>query len=218
MMGGLILASTAAYILGICGHHTFATDETYSIWGASKPSIGAIIAVPVLYDPGKQLFYYLVLHYFARPWGYSETAVRALSLLFALCALGLIYALGRDLIDAETGVAALAFWAFNPLAVFFAYQARGYSMFLFVGLAQMMALWRLRASATAGRTALCGVLSAALLYTHMAGLLILGGEGAMLVRDFAHGRRTPQVWIAMGIAALLFAPYVPIAMTQSREL
>jgi hypothetical protein len=82
----------------------------------------------------------------------------------------------------------------------------------------MMALWRLRAAPSAARTALCGVLGAALLFTHMSGVLILGAEGAMLVHDFVRGRRTPQVWIAMGVAALLFAPYLPIAMTQSRQL
>ncbi len=217
-LSALLLAGAAAYILGICGHHPFGTDEAYSTWAASKPGVSAIIAIPVLYDPGKQLFYYVVLHYFAQLCGYSEIAARSLSLLFALGALGLVYALAYDLFDAEIGVAALAIWVFNPLAVFFAYQARGYSMFLFVGLAQMMALWRLRAAPTAGRTALCGVLSAALLYTHMGGVLILGGEVAMLVRDLVRGRRTPQVWVAIGIAALFFAPYLPIALTQSREL
>jgi mannosyltransferase len=214
----LILTAAIIYILGIRGHHPFGSDEAYSIWAAAKPGPGAIIAIPVLWDPGKQVLYYIVLHYFVRLWGDGESAARSLSLLFALGALGLVYALARQVFDAEIGVAALAFWAFNPLAVFFAWQARGYSMFLFVGLAQMIAVWRLRMAPATGRMALCGVLTATLLYTHLGGLLILGGEAVMLMRDFVRGRRDPQLWAAMGIAALLFTPYLPIALAQSRQL
>ncbi|HTW89023.1 MAG TPA: glycosyltransferase family 39 protein [Candidatus Binataceae bacterium] len=212
-----ILAGAAAYVLRI-GHDPLGASEAYSAWAASKPGIGAILGIPVLYDPGKQILYYILLHYFALPFGYSETALRALSLIFALGDLALVYAVACELFDAETGVAALAIWVFNPLAMIFAYRARGYSMLIFVGLAQMIALWRLRAAPNAARTLLCGVLGAALLFTHMSGLLILGAEGAMLVRDFVRGRRNPQAWIAMGITALLFVPYLPIAMTQSHQL
>lgn len=216
-LGALIVAGAAAYVLRI-GHDPLGASEAYSAWAASKPGIGAILAIPVLHDPGKQILYYVLLHYFAQLFGYSEIALRSLSLIFALGDLVLIYVLARDLFDAETGVAALAIWVFNPLAMIFAYRARGYSMFIFVGLAQMMALWRLRAAPSAARTVVCGVLGAALLFTHMSGVLILGAEGAMLARDFVRGRRAPQTWIAMGVAALLFAPYLPIAMTQSRQL
>lgn len=213
----LILAGAAAYIVRV-GQDPLGASEAYSAWAASKPGIGAIIAIPVLDDPGKQILYYIGLHYFAQIFGYSESAIRSLSLLFALGDLVLIYALARELFDEETGVAAVAIWVFNLLAIIFAYRARGYSMFVLVGLAQMMALWRLRVAPNAARTALTGVLGAALLYTHMSGVLILGAEVAMLVRDFVRGRRTPHVWVAMGIAALLFAPYLPIATTQSRQL
>jgi mannosyltransferase len=216
-LGALILAGAAAYVLHF-GHDPLGSSEAYSAWAASKPNIGAIISIPVLYDPGKQILYYIVLHYFVGIFGDGENALRSLSLAFALGDLVLIYALGRQLFDEDTGVAALAIWVFNPLAMIFAYRARGYSMLVFVGLAQMMALWRLRATPSAGRTALCGVLGAALLYTHMSGLLILGAEGAMMVRDLVRRRSNAQVWIAMGLTALLFAPYLPIAMTQSRQL
>jgi 4-amino-4-deoxy-L-arabinose transferase-like glycosyltransferase len=216
-LAALILIGAGAYVLRI-GHQPLGASEAYSAWAASKPGIGAIIAIPVLYDPGKQILYYILLHYFAQIFGYGENALRSLSLLFALGDLVLIYALARDLFDLETGVAAVAIWVVNPLAMIFAYRARGYSMFAFVGLAQMIALWRLRAAPNTWRTVLCGVLGAALLYTHMSGVLILGAEIAMMVRDFVRGRRTPQLWVAMGIAALLFAPYLPIAMIQSRQL
>ncbi len=139
-------------------------------------------------------------------------------MLFGVGSLALIYVLGRKLFDRETGVAAIAIWAFNPLAMIFAYRARGYSMLMFIGLAQLITLWRLRANPSPAQTIWCGALSAVLLYTHMSGLLLLGTEGAMLVRDFIRGRRATQPWIAMGLAALLFAPYLPIAMNQSHQL
>jgi len=141
-LGVIILTGTIVYILGIGlrSDHPFSTDEAYSIWAAARAGPAAIIAIPVLWDPGKQIFYYIVLHYFTRLLGDSEIAARSLSLLFALGALWLIYALARDLFNAEIGVVALALWILNPIAVVFAWQARCYSMFLFIGLAQMITL------------------------------------------------------------------------------
>jgi len=213
----LIAGSLAAY-LSRFGHNPLGTNEAFAAWAAAKPGIRAIIAIPVLYDPGKQLLYYIVLHYFTQIFGSSEAALRSLSLLFGVGALGLIYALGVELFDAEAGVSAVAIWAFNPLAMIFAYRATGYAMLLFLGLAQLLALWRLRERPSAGRAVGCGILGAALLFAHMSGMLLLGAECAMLGRDFIRGRRAPQPWIAMAVTALLFAPYLPIAMMQSHQL
>jgi 4-amino-4-deoxy-L-arabinose transferase-like glycosyltransferase len=217
-LGALLLVSAIAYIAGVVGHHSLATDEAYSAWAASHSSAAAIIRIPVLYDPGKQIFYYLILHYFAWLWGYSEIALRSLSLIFAVGALALIYLMASELFDCETGIAAIALWILNPLAVVFAHQARCYSMFMFIGLAQMISLWRLRTAPTARLTALCAILGAALLYTHLAGLLIIGGETAMIIRDYVNRRASLFMWLAIGFAALLFMPYLPIALTQSHQL
>ena len=50
-------------------------------------------------------------------------------------------------------------------------------------------LLKVRSHPTIASVIVCGILGAAMPYTHMAGLLILGAEGAILLRDLARGRR-----------------------------
>src|SRR5579875_2738941 len=181
----VLIAGSIVTYLSRFGHEPLGASEAFSAWAAAKPSLRAIIAIPVLYDPGKQLLYYIALHYYTGIFGASEMALRSLSLLFAIGSIGLVYIAGRDLFDAETGVAAVAIWCFNPLAMIFAYRARGYAMLLFMALAQLIAMWRVRERPSAGRALWCGLLGAALLFTHMSGILLLGVEAGCCCAIFS---------------------------------
>jgi 4-amino-4-deoxy-L-arabinose transferase-like glycosyltransferase len=200
------------------GTDALGASEAYSAWAAAKPGVGAIVRTPVLHDPGKQVFYYVVLHYYTRIFGLSEISLRSLSVIFSLTSLVMIFALGCEMFDDNTALAAAAIWAFNPLAVVFAHTARMYPMFITIALVQLLMLWRLRAQPGVANGIACGILGAALPYTHMAGFLILGAEGAILLRDLARGRRDAMAWMAIVIAIVLFVPYLPIALQQSQDL
>jgi 4-amino-4-deoxy-L-arabinose transferase-like glycosyltransferase len=200
------------------GTDALGASEAYSAWAAAKPNVGAIVRTPVLHDPGKQVFYYVVLHYYTRIFGLSEISLRSMSVIFSLTTLVLIFAIGCEMFDDNTALAAAAMWAFNPLAVVFAHTARMYPLFMTMALAQLFMLWRVRARPGFANGIACGILGAALPYTHMAGLLILGAEGAILLRDFARGRRETMAWMAIVVAIILFVPYLPIAIQQSGDL
>ena len=200
------------------GTDALGASEAYSAWAAAKPGVGAIVRTPVLHDPGKQVFYYVVLHYYTRIFGLSEISLRSLSVIFSLTTLVLVFALGCEMFDDNTALAAAAMWAFNPLAVVFAQTARMYPLFISISLAQLMMLWRVRARPGIANGIACGILGAALPYTHMAGLLIVGAECAILLRDLARGRRNAMAWMAIVIAIALFLPYLPIALRQSQDL
>lgn len=200
------------------GTDALGASEAYSAWAAAKPGIGAIAQTPVLHDPGKNVFYYLALHYYTRTFGLSEIALRSMSVGFSLIALVVIFALGREMFDESTALAAAAIWVFNPLAVVFAHTARMYPMFMAVALAHLFMFLRVRSRPNVGSGIGCGVLGAAMLYTHMAGLLIVGAEAAILIRDLARGKRDTHPWMALILAAVLFVPYLPIAIGQSQQL
>jgi uncharacterized membrane protein len=200
------------------GSDALGASECYSAWAAAKPNIGAIVRMPVLHDPGKQVFYYSVLHFYARIFGLSEISLRSLSVIFSLATLILVFALGREMFDDGTALAAAAIWAFNPYAVVFAHTARMYPMFIAIALAHLLTLLRVRARPTIATSIICGILGAAMLYTHMAGLLILGAEAAILIRDLARGHRDTMAWAAIILASILFVPYLPIAIRQSQQM
>ena len=202
------------------GSDPLGASEAYSAWAASKPGVGAIVRTPVLHDPGKQVFYYVVLHYYTRIFGLSEISLRSLSVIFSLMTLALVFAIGCEMFDDNTALAAAAIWAFNPLAVVFAHTARMYSMLIALALAQILTLWRVRQRPSAIGAVACGIAGAALLYTHLGGILFIGVGVAMLVRDFIGGerKRNPMAWLAIAITLVLFVPYVPIARAQSETL
>ncbi len=200
------------------GTDALGASEAYSALAAAKPGIGAIVRTPVLHDPGKQVFYYAVLHYYTRIFGLSEISLRSTSVIFSLMTLALVFALGVEMFDDNTALAAAAIWAFNPLAVAFAHTARMYPMLIALALAQLLTLWRVRMRPSVSGAVLCGVTGAALIYTHLGGILFLGAAVAMLVRDYIRGQRNPMAWLAMAITLALFVPYVPIARAQSETL
>ena len=200
------------------GTDSLGASEAYSAWAAAKPGVSAIVRTPVLHDPGKQVFYYVVLHCYARIFGLSETSLRSLSVVFSLVTLVLVFALGREMFDDNTALAAAAMWAFNPLAVAFAHTARMYPMLMAIALAHLLMLLRVRRRPTIRGGIVCGILGAAMPYTHMAGLLILGAEVAILLRDLSRGKRDTIAWIAIILALVLFIPYLPVALQQSQDL
>ena len=217
IFAALVVASAAIYSFRL-GTDALGASEAYSAWAAAKPTVGAIFRIPVLHDPGKQVFYYVVLHFFTRIFGLSEIALRSVSVIFAVASVAIVFALGREMFDDETALAAAAIWAFNPLAVVFAHLARMYPMFITIALAHLWTLWRVRERPSMARAVGCGVAGAALLYTHMAGGFFIGAEIAMLAREYLRGRRNPMPWMAIAVTLALFVPYVPVARSQSATL
>ena len=148
--------------LSICFHlgtDALGASEAYSAWAAGKPGVGAIVRTPVLHDPGKQVFYYVVLHYYTRIFGLSEISLRSMSAIFSLATLMLVFALGCEMFDESTALAAAAMWAFNPLAVVFAHTARMYPMLIAIALAHLLTLWRVRSRPGIMGGIGCGILA-----------------------------------------------------------
>jgi 4-amino-4-deoxy-L-arabinose transferase-like glycosyltransferase len=218
MVFAATVAAAAVLYAWRLGADSLGASEAYSAWAAAHQSVGAIVGIPVLYDPGKQILYYVLLHFWTMPLGHSEAALRSLSVGFALAAILLLFAIGREAFDAETAAAGAAIWAFTPTAVVYAHRARMYSMYIAVGLAHLYAFQRVRNRPTRASAAACAILGAVLLYTHVGAIVLIGAEFVILVRDLTHGRRNWHAWGALGAALAMFAPWAPVLARQSREL
>jgi 4-amino-4-deoxy-L-arabinose transferase-like glycosyltransferase len=211
------IAAAALYLYRL-GTAPLGASEGYSAWAAAMPSPWAIIHIPVPLDPGKQVLYYILLHYFTGVFGMSEASLRALSPLFAIATLPILFTLARTMFDDPIAASAVVLWAFNPVILLLARRARMYPMLAAVALAHFMLLWLVRRKPSWPRAIACGFFGALAVYTHLAALFLLGAEAAMLVRDFIHGRRNAMAWLALAIALVLFLPYFPIFSTQSDQM
>ncbi len=75
--------------------------------------------------------YYLLLHYWSS-FGTDEVALRSLSAFFSLGTILAIYGLGRWLFGKPTALVASVGMAFTPFQVYFAQEARVYSLLVFL--------------------------------------------------------------------------------------
>ena len=118
IFAALVVASAAIYSFRL-GTDALGASEAYSAWAAAKPTVGAIFRIPVLHDPGKQVFYYVVLHFFTRIFGLSEITLRSVSVIFAVASVAFVFALGREMFDDETALAAKPTPANSPVGIVF---------------------------------------------------------------------------------------------------
>ena len=125
------------------------------------------------------------------------------------------------------GLAAAALLAISPLAVQYSQEVRMYALAgllaaasSWAGLALLRALqdekagrWRLL-----GLTVGYGLLAAALLYTHYYGALVVAAQqlyAGLVLLLTRRWRIVPFCGLASGFAALLFLPWLPVALRQT---
>jgi mannosyltransferase len=191
-------------------------DEGISVGIASHP-LGEIPSL--LRQDGSPPLYYIALHLWMAVFGSSPTAVHALSLtFFALAVPAAVWAAWTPFGPLSGGIAG-ALVALDPFTVYYADDARMYTLVLLLGVLATGSFVRAFVLTRRRHVAVFAVLLAALLYTHnwalfyaaatgiaFAALLAVGPDRRALLRDGA---------LAFGGAALLYAPWLPTLVFQS---
>ncbi len=88
------------------------------------------------------LLYYTLLWLWMKIFGQAPAAVRALSVLFGLATIALVFALGRTLFEDKTAVLMAALVALAPFQVHYAQEVRMYAALATFITAAGLALWR----------------------------------------------------------------------------
>ena len=104
-------------------------DETFSIWMANL-KIGEMLQWVVKVDQHPPLYYFL-LHLWIGITGDSPYYARLLSVLLGAGTIPIIYLIGKRMFGPLMGVAAAAFLAFSPFNVYYAQEARMYTLLMF---------------------------------------------------------------------------------------
>lgn len=148
--------------------------------------------------------YYVLLDLWRGLIGTSPAAMRALSALFGLAAVPLIYLVGRRLFDARVGLLAAALLAISRFQLYYSQELRMYSMLVALALCSYYCFLRLDV-----RAAQAGYLLSTLLaiLAHPFGLLVVAGQVAYLVA--LRGREIDRRQAAL-VGAMVVA-LVPVA-------
>ncbi|MFN2251497.1 MAG: glycosyltransferase family 39 protein [Anaerolineae bacterium] len=204
-------------------------DEGLSLYrsGLSLTGIlGGVIPLGELttYDVHPPL-YFLLLAAWRQLGGWLDGAdamlwaVRWLSLMASLPAIPLIWALGRRLVGAWTGLVAALLAALSPLYLWYSQEVRSYSLVVTLSVAAVYLLARAVEPGLDNRQRIGPALgaaaaSAALVWTHYLGFLVVAFEALVLMAAAARsrGRGAVTILVAMAAAGAAAVPLLPFAM------
>jgi mannosyltransferase len=191
---------------GIFGDEVFSLDET-----RGHGFFGVIDAVAhgepghARLEDNPPLFF--MLAWLAERLGDPTAWIRLPSSLAGAGTVPVVYLLGRRAFGQLQGIAAAAFFALTPFAIFYGGEARAYSLLMFLAALSTLALLVALERRGAGWWALYGLAVVALLYTHYTGAVIVAVHGAWTL--WFHRQQWRPLLLVYGAVVLLYIPWFP---------
>lgn len=191
---------------------------TVSAIGAENPpfTVAQILAAPLTAsDTSHSPLYYVILAGWARLVGWTQVALRYLSLLFGALSIAFMYRFVVDALDRRTAWLAAALFASSAIINIYFHELRSYSLWILLSLVHGWQYWRLADTGKASAASwVCFIATAsALLYTHPIAPFVLLGFGVHHLLLVARDRRWWKVVFAWGAGVVVFLPYVPFVLT-----
>ncbi len=192
-------------------------DEAWTAWAIRSPYVRDMLQ-RVEADVHPPL-YFLMVGTLGRFAGDSVLALRWPSTLFSLIGLAATYALGKQLFDRRTGIIALVLLGTASFFVYYAREARMYSLLMALAAIATLLYVRWRAKPSLWRAIPYSLAMAVLLYTHYAGMFIIASHILhVIITHFFSRTRLRDKWFMLPLpyvaATFLFSPWLPTFLTQ----
>jgi mannosyltransferase len=210
LLWAIVLAGTVLRLIAL-GHKSFWLDEIASVAISRRPAL--LFWHFLWHDEGNMALYYVLL----KPWlhfGYSESAVRLLSVIPGVLSIPLMYVLGARLFGRSVGVLSAVLFALSTCAVSVSQDARAYSLLLLLVLLStwLFVQWMEHPGYPA---ALAYALVAGIAcYVHYFGVLVPAAHAVSVFALPAHRRPRKMLLAAWSVIALLAAPILWLMHAQ----
>ena len=184
-------------------------DEALSVNIAKLP-VGDIPAA--LRHDGHPPLYYWLLHGWMAVFGESDRSVRALSGIFSVLALPLMWLAGRRVGGRRVAWLALVLLALNPWAFRYATEARMYSMVVVLALVGYLCVMNALEDDGVGWLVAVALITGALVLTHYWALYLVAATMVLLalrLRSRVTRRRAAHLLVAVAVGGLAFVPWLP---------
>jgi len=194
----------------------FWLDEAISASIAEKGPSGLVEA---LRHDGHPPLYYLLLHWWSVIVGDSDFALRAMSGVFSVSSLLLIYRFTQRFTDNWSRLFVVGVLASSPFAIRYATEVRMYSLLVLLILAAHLLIDKAWRESTPGRLFAVSCVTAALLYTHYWSLFLIFSLCLVLLAGVLRGKdetveKSKKLLLAVVIGIASFLPWLPIFMEQ----
>jgi hypothetical protein len=162
--------------------------------------------------------YFFGMHYWIEWFGTSEQALRLPSALLGALAVVMLFLLAWEMFTPLVAVVSSIFMAFEPEQIYFAQQARMYTLLaVLVVSSTYLLLLALRRPEKKLLYALYAVVSIAGLYTHYEYVFCLAGQTVFVWIFITQARAHWRRWLITQLAiALAFAPWALITLAQKK--
>lgn len=110
-------------------HNSIRLDEAQSLWQTSHSVTGTL---KVIAQDVHVPLYHLTLHFWQILFGQSIEAARALSLLFFVATIPVVYLLARKILSINWSLFVMVLFSFAPFMNWYANEARMYTLLVFV--------------------------------------------------------------------------------------
>ncbi len=180
LAGALLVA--ALLRLPFVDQQSFWLDETLTVGTAAAPRLSDALANVPGTESAPALYFALAWAW-AQPFGVSEASLHALSALFGVATVAVVWFVGREVGGRTAATAAALLCAVHPAAVWYSLDARPYALGTLVAALTVLAALRTRRPGRAGLRALAAwsVLAALMLTTQYMGVWLVGLELLLLL-------------------------------------
>lgn len=226
----LIAAALRFYALGA---KSLWLDEISSVRRV-RGSFREMIAEVALHDGHPPLYY--ALQYGAKVLGGGEATVRIPSALAGIALVYVAYRIARKLFDETAGLLAAGLCAVSAFQIYFSQEARPYTLAMLLAALSFLLFLRILEGEKvfeggSGETVskkfppttlhwiTYTLVAAAMLYTYYYLAFALLAEGIILLFSYRRAGPIFKKWLASrAVAAVLFAPYVPVVLGRMSGL
>ncbi|MBD0373546.1 MAG: glycosyltransferase family 39 protein [Pyrinomonadaceae bacterium] len=191
-------------------------DEVFSI-RAARLSVSEIIRLTS--DDVHPPLYYLLLHFWMKLFGETESAVRMLSVCFSVLTVLVVYHLALKLFNRRAAVFAAVFTALSPLQVFYAQETRMYAQLTFLAASSVYFFVGWLKEGSRRSLALYVIATTLLLYTHIYAAFVVMAElfyfGLLFFKARGIFRERLRGYLfAELVTGLLFLPWALVIFRQ----
>ncbi|MHB8681521.1 MAG: glycosyltransferase family 39 protein [Acidimicrobiales bacterium] len=171
---------------------------------------------------GAPPLYYVLLHFWMKPFGSSDLAVRSLSGVIGVATLPVAWLAGRRLGGRRVGAAAVVLLASSPFAVRYSTENRMYALVVLLVAAGIVLVGRALEDPRLPVLAGVAAVTALLLYSHYWSLYLVVSAVlcvGWMARRGAPARRAAagRVLVATAVGVAAFVPWVPTFASQIRH-
>ena len=221
LIGVFIIITWIAYALRLINIDAFSfwTDEALTPLRSSYPLAqifrNDIIIEGVVTKDTHPPFYYLIIHFTRSLFGETDFAYRYPSVLAGVLLLPIMYQFGRRLHNFKLGLLVLLLVTINPLQIWYADEARMYTVYVLLIASASYILWRALSGAPLLRYLFLYLLLAGLaFYTHYTAVFLIAFQSLFWVwLLWKNGLQ--KVIIGVGFLGLLIAiPLVPYTIPR----